>query len=350
MDIVTHGLLGALVAQTLSRSRNLRVATVVGGIAALLPDLDVFIQSQSDPLLVLEYHRHFTHSIFFAPLVALLLTAVVAPIVRHDIERPRLFFIVLLAYISACLLDACTSYGTYLLWPLIDEPLALSIIAVVDPLFSFILLVAVIAAWSGHNRQRALVGMLFGLGYLALGWAQHQRVQETALHLVQQRQLSVIEVQVKPTMGNLLLWRAIAVTAEREIQVDGIRAGFSIRIYPGEHRALSDIEDLPGLPPDSRAHEDLRRYQQLNQPLLVAHSSDPWVIGDGRYAMLPTSADPLWGLQIDPLRPNNPSEFVTKRVLTPEMRQTFIDMLLGRDIASPAAVDKEELEAEEIAE
>src|SRR5690606_16259991 len=127
MDIVTHGLLGALVVQSLSPARNLRVATLVGFIAALLPDLDVLIQSATDPLLVLEYHRYFTNSLFFAPLAALIITFVCAPLVRQVFSRPHLYALVLLAYWSACLLDVCTSYGTSLLWPLVKQPTALSI-------------------------------------------------------------------------------------------------------------------------------------------------------------------------------------------------------------------------------
>lgn len=334
MDLVTHALLGALVAQGISRSRNLRKATFVGCFAALLPDLDVLIQSSTNPLLVLEYHRHFTHSIFFAPLAALLATILAAPLVRHDITRPRLFFMVLLAYLSACLLDVCTSYGTHLLWPVVEEPMALSIIAVIDPLFTLILLVAVIAAWVGRNRQRAWLGVVLGLGYLCVGWLQHQRAAEAALVLANERQLATLSVEVKPTIGNLLLWRSVTVTQDQQIQVDALRLGFTAQVYAGERRDLLDVDQL-SLAKDSRAYHDLLHYQSLNQPLLIAHSKDSWMIGDARYAMLPTSADPLWGLLLDPNHLDQPLKLVTRRQLTPAMRYQLIDMLLGRKNIEP---------------
>lgn len=333
MDIVTHGLLGALVAQSISRSRNLRIATLIGGVVALLPDLDVLIQHERDPLLVLEYHRHFTHSLLFAPLPALLITLLMAPLVRQDLSRVRLFMLGLLAYASACLLDACTSYGTHLLWPLADEPLSLSIIAVVDPLFTLILLIAVIIAWRAHDRQKALIGLAVAGAYLLLGWAQQQRALEAASALATERQLSPVQVQAKPTLGNILLWRSVAVTTDHHIQVDAIHVSFSTRIYPGERRALINPKTWDQVTTGSRAQRDLLRYQQINHPLLVAHSQDPRMIGDARYAMLPTSADPLWGLEINPQQQDQPSALVTHRQLTPAMRQAFTDMLLGRSLS-----------------
>lgn len=333
MDLVTHGLLGALVVQSLSPARNLRAATLVGFGAALLPDLDVLIQSATDPLLVLEYHRHFTHSLFFAPIAALLATVICAPLVREKFSRPHLYALVLLAYLSACLLDVCTSYGTHLLWPLIKEPIALSIIAVVDPIFTGLLLITMVSAWWGRRRTRAWLGLALGLGYLTIGWVQHERAELAAIALAEDRALVTTSVQVKPTMGNLLLWRSLAITSEGQIQVDGIRVGTSVRVYPGEQRRLIKLDELPGLPRESRAYRDLLRYQQINEPLLVAHSADPWMIGDARYAMLPTRADPLWGLRINPHQFNTAPEFVTNRELTPEMRKIFIDMLIGRELS-----------------
>lgn len=332
MDIVTHGVLGALVVQSVTPAKNLRAATLIGFFAALLPDLDVLINSTTDPLLVLEYHRHFTHSLFFAPLAALLITFISAPLLAAHFSRTRLFGLILLAYSSACLLDLCTSYGTYVLWPLIDDAFALSIIAVVDPVFTTLLAIAMISAWRGRRQHRAKIGLILGLSYLALGWLQHERAATAAGVLAEERGLTAVDIQVKPTMGNLLLYRAVTLVPEEQLYVDAIRAGIQIHIYPGEQRRLVVIDELTELPPESRAYRDLLRYQQLNAPLLIAHSEDPWLIGDARYAMLPTRADPLWGLQVDPLRPDTVPEFVTRRKLTPAMRQAFITMLMGKNL------------------
>ena len=48
------------------------MAALVGAVAGMTADLDVLIRSSADPLLNLEYHRHFSHSLLFVPLGALL--------------------------------------------------------------------------------------------------------------------------------------------------------------------------------------------------------------------------------------------------------------------------------------
>src|SRR3990170_7760450 len=72
MDLLTHGLLGGTLAQSCSRKSETRAATTVGFLAALLADADALIRSSTDPLLTLEYHRQFTHSLIFIPFGALL--------------------------------------------------------------------------------------------------------------------------------------------------------------------------------------------------------------------------------------------------------------------------------------
>ena len=69
MDPFTQGIVGTTVAQSGSKRDTLIIASVIGLLAGLAADLDIFIRSSTDPLLFLEYHRHFTHSIFFIPFV-----------------------------------------------------------------------------------------------------------------------------------------------------------------------------------------------------------------------------------------------------------------------------------------
>ena len=73
MDPVTQGAFGAIFAQTISKRKNF-IGSIVGCCAGLAPDLDIFIRSASDPLLKLEYHRQFTHSLVFIPIGALIVT------------------------------------------------------------------------------------------------------------------------------------------------------------------------------------------------------------------------------------------------------------------------------------
>lgn len=76
MDPVTHGLVGATSAQLFADKQKFRLASLIGGIAALAPDLDIFLGSSSDPLLTLELHRHFTHSLLFIPIGSLIVAGI----------------------------------------------------------------------------------------------------------------------------------------------------------------------------------------------------------------------------------------------------------------------------------
>ena len=67
MDPLTQGLLGASLPQSLSKKKSLAIVAIIGLISGLAPDLDIFIRSENDPLLFLEYHRQFTHSLIFIP-------------------------------------------------------------------------------------------------------------------------------------------------------------------------------------------------------------------------------------------------------------------------------------------
>ena len=67
MDVITQGLLGGVVAQSVADRNEKKRATLIGVFSGLLADADILIRSSDDPLLNIEFHRHFTHSLFFVP-------------------------------------------------------------------------------------------------------------------------------------------------------------------------------------------------------------------------------------------------------------------------------------------
>ena len=86
MDPISQGTVGAVFAQTISSKKNIAKITVIGCLAGMAPDLDVFIQSREDPILFLEYHRQFTHSLIFIPFGSLLLSLVIFPFFKKSIS------------------------------------------------------------------------------------------------------------------------------------------------------------------------------------------------------------------------------------------------------------------------
>ena len=79
MDPITQGTVGAAFAQSTARKNNILRIALIGFLAGLAPDLDVLIQSSDDPIIFLEYHRQFSHSLFFIPFGSLLVTLFIFP-------------------------------------------------------------------------------------------------------------------------------------------------------------------------------------------------------------------------------------------------------------------------------
>ena len=67
MDPLTQGVVGAALPQATRRKTQVGIAGAFGFVAGMAADLDVLIRSETDPLLFLEYHRQFTHSLIFVP-------------------------------------------------------------------------------------------------------------------------------------------------------------------------------------------------------------------------------------------------------------------------------------------
>ena len=138
MDPCTQGLIGAAFSSLLSKKRDIRKASLCGAIGGIAPDLDIFIKSENDPLLFIEYHRHFTHSLFFAPIGSIFVSLII--FICFFKLRMSLRFIYLFTFIgflSHGLLDSLTSYGTSLFWPLSQSRVSLNLISIVDPIFTF---------------------------------------------------------------------------------------------------------------------------------------------------------------------------------------------------------------------
>jgi inner membrane protein len=204
-------------------------------------------------------------------------------------------------------------------------------VSVIDPLYTLAIAVPLVIALRRRSTAAARVCLLVAAAGLTLGWLQHERVEWIAYELAASRGHSPERLLVKPTLANMVLWRSLYVHGGR-IHVDAIRVGSpaSSRVYPGDSTPQLDaVRDL-GLPPTSRAHAALVRFERFADDLLVRHPQRPQMIGDARYAMLPTSIEPLWGIVVDVEAPDAPVRFETTRRVTPQIRARFVDMLLGR--------------------
>ncbi len=327
MDIVTQGIAGATCAQLLAPKRHQRVAALAGLGAGLLPDADALINSASDPLLQLEFHRHFSHALIFIPLGAMLATVLMWPLLRRFLSIQHIYYYCICGYATGGLLDACTSYGTHLYWPFSSQPIAWNLIAIVDPIFTLALAIPLIIGLK--RSQPARLGLILALVYLLCASIQHQRAKDAAFALAQQRNHIPQHLVVKPTIANLVLWRTIYIVND-SIWVDAVRVGRTTQIYVGTHQALFDPRrDLSWAPKGSPANNNAKRFVAFTGGLTVSYAGPPQWLGDARYAMLPTAIAPLWGIEFNTNTPDTGLRWRTNRAVSTTTRRYFFTMLLG---------------------
>ncbi len=335
MDPVSQGLVGSVLPQSVSNKKEIRIAAVIGLLAGLLADLDVLIRSSEDPLLFLDYHRQFTHSIIFIPIGGLIAAFFCWLFLKKRIGFPRIYFYAVLGYGTHCFLDTCTNYGTQLLWPFSDARIAWNNVSIVDPLFTIPLLVIVLIAVFRKSVFTAKLGLAFAVCYLLFGVYQIENVEDVLIDLAESRGHQPERVLVHPSIGNLLVWRSVY-EANGRYHVQAIRVSpFSeSKIYKGGSiKAFYPKAELHELDPDSVISSDIERFSKFAKGYLVILSEYPDMIGDLRMGILPNSILPLWGIKIDP---QNQNEHVAMenydRSLNDQKIQKFIAMLLGRDI------------------
>lgn len=331
MDPVTHGLIGASASQSFADKEKLRLAAIVGAASAMLPDLDVLIDSSADPLLQLEFHRQFTHAFLFIPVGALLASAVLWWLVKKKLSFKETYFFSLLGIATAGLADTFTSYGVQLLWPLTEERFAWNLVSVFDPLFS--LGVLILVGLSFYRKQKGIARMTFICIaiYLLFAITQKQQAKITAQALAYERNHFIERLIVKPTIGNEILWSIRYVSGNR-IYADGVRIiPFSeSKIYQGKSAQLVPWQKMYGKFSGTTLYKDIARFDALSEDILVAHPERSEVIGDGRYSMLPTSVKPLWGIVVDTTKSNQHVQFKTYRDAGPKVRNAFKNMLMGK--------------------
>ena len=329
MDPLSQGVLGVAAAQAAGTKPQARRAALMGLVAGLAPDADVFITSATDPLLSLQFHRQFTHALVFIPIGALLVALVLHPIFGRRFLCFRTTYLLCLAgYATHGLLDACTSYGTQLLWPFSDLRVAWNNISIIDPLFTApIFLLVMLGIW----RRSAVLGrcaLIWAVAYLMLGVVQRDRAAVIGHGVAKARGHVVERLSAKPTFANLLVWKIIY-EAEGMFYVDAVRVGLGSRYYPGDAIAkLDPARDLPWLQSGSQQARDVERFRWFSGDYLALASEN--TITDIRYSLVPNEIEGLWGIGLSPRAARHEHvRSVGGRTVTPAKWQAFRDMLLG---------------------
>ena len=155
MDPLSQAVVGASCAQVFSNKKHFISATILGFLAGMAADLDVFIRYNEDPMLFLEFHRQFSHSLLFIPIGGLLCAGLFHLLFRNKTEVAfrYTYLYATIAYASHGLLDSCTSYGTQLLWPFSNHRVSWDTISIIDPILTLPLVFLIIFAAIKRSRR-----------------------------------------------------------------------------------------------------------------------------------------------------------------------------------------------------
>lgn len=291
MDSVTQAVLGAGIAGALMGPRYGRKALLAGAALGTLPDLDVLID-YGDPVAQMINHRGFSHSVFVLSGLALLLAWMAKRFRLHRDDKgyARLLITVWLILITHTLLDAFTSYGTQLWWPLRPTPAAWSSVFIIDPFYTLPLLIGVVIALAVGPRpgvSRALgILVLIGAGYLAASQLAKHWAEQRVVDLLTKQGREPVAMFSVPQPFNIVLWRVVARMEDGNYveAVTGMlddRPPEFIEFPSNDHlgQALKPRESLEGL---RWFTGDWLRYDDINGQLVV--SDLRMGIGTGHYS------------------------------------------------------------------
>lgn len=318
MDPVTQGALGAAAAQAgLGSRREIPAGALwlMGALGGMAADLDVLIRSDADPLLKILFHRHFTHSLIFIPIGGLICAL---PWLIPQKYRPHWKSVLLattLGYATHGVLDSCTTYGTLLFWPFSDYRVSWGLVSVIDPMFTFPLIAAVVIAARKKIAKPAWIGLAWCLLYLSVGGVQHYRATEIQERLAEQRGHTIERSDVFVSFANNITWRSVyeanGVLYADKIRVPWLAGG---RVSEGETRRPLDESRLPpGVEDNPDTRRALRLIKWFASDWVAQDPSDPSVVGDLRYSFAPQEFSPIWGVRLDPGSKERPVSWVNNR-------------------------------------
>lgn len=288
MDSLTQIVLGAAVGEAVLGKKIGNKAMLYGAIAGTIPDLDVFVNSFTDTVSALEIHRGVTHSILFSIFFAPIFGWLVSRFERYKNVKDWswLFFWCLLTH---PLLDAFTTWGTQLFWPL-NIRVAFKTIFVIDPLYTVPFMVFLILAMfqnrtSKKRRFYNNMGLVFSTGYLAitllLKWYTYTKFEEA----LKEQDIAYTQIDTRPSPMNTILWSANVATEDAFLI--GSYSLFDsqpivFNSYPKNHELIADFAD----------HDKMRRMISISkQWYLITKKNDALYFNDLRFGLLSMEPD-----------------------------------------------------------
>jgi inner membrane protein len=217
MDTLTHALSGALLARATAPKNappgSLLRRVAAGFFAAAAPDLD-FVIGFVGPVEYMMHHRGVTHSLILLPLWALLLSWLLAWILREPRGWRALYGVTALSLGLHIAGDVITSYGTMILAPFSDWRAAIGTTYIIDLWFSGIILAGLAAASLYRSRWPAIAASVVLVAYVGFQYLQKEEALELGEQYARARGLSRATVAVHPRPVSPFNWTIFVSDAE----------------------------------------------------------------------------------------------------------------------------------------
>lgn len=276
MDSLTQIVLGAATGQAVLGKKVGNKAMLWGAIAGTIPDLDVLTKLFTDELTANEVHRGFSHSLIFCVLFAPVFGWLVSKLYKNKEatwqDWSKLMFWGLFTH---PILDAFTTWGTQLFWPLAYK-ISFKNIFVIDPLYTLPFLTCVIWAmfYKRTNPKRSKInwkGIYISSAYLLLTlllkWYTYGVFKQS---LVQQN-IAYAEIQTKPTPLNTILWNANIETEDAYLignySLLDNNKNIAFETFPKNYHLLKGIENEPVIKRLKKLTDGWFTLQKINDDL-----------------------------------------------------------------------------------
>lgn len=221
-----------------------------GAFAGTIPDLDIIANYFTDTVTALEFHRGFTHSIFFSVVFAPIFGWLISKIERKSMSSWKDWSLLMFwGLFTHPILDSFTTWGTQLFWPF-EIRLAFKNIFVIDPLYTLpflIFLILAMLAERGSPKRRKMnnLGLIVSSLYLLLSIGLKGVTYLKFEDALEKQNISYLDLQTKPAPFTTILW-----TANVELEEAFLIGNYSLfdtkpiqfKSYPKNHDLLGPFK------------------------------------------------------------------------------------------------------------
>ncbi len=261
MDSLTQIVLGASVGEAVLGRKIGNKAMLYGAIAGTIPDLDVLSSYFTDTVTALEFHRGFTHSVFFSIVMAPIFGWLVTRYESYQKKRAWSWFFFWI-FLTHPILDSYTTWGTQLFWPA-DLRLAFKTIFVIDPIYtlpflSFVILAMFQKRTSRKRRLYNLIGLSLSTAYLILTFVLKTVANDRFEKALDRQDITYEEFETRPSAMNTILWN-VNVKAQDHFLLGDYSLfdtqPIEFSVYPKNHHLLGDLKE----------NEKVQRMMEISQ-------------------------------------------------------------------------------------